>query len=70
MNIVFSDLAALVECDDRDFFHKAIELNQIGETIAQDEYERRFDRIFSKYLNVISIAAAVAAVIISGIGLL
>lgn len=42
-----------------------IKLNQIGETIAQAEFDRRFDMYFTRVMSLSALLVSIAAVIVS-----
>ena len=68
LNIWLSDLHTLyyVEPDGAKVLEaKSIHLNEIGMTIAQAEYDRRFDMYFKRILTVLSLVLSIVAIIVS-----
>ena len=45
-----------------------IHLNEIGETVAQAEFDRRFDMYFTRIMALLALAASVVALIIQAVG--
>lgn len=67
-NIWLSDLSKLyyVEPDGAKVLAEegTVHLNEIGETLAQAEFDRRFDMYFTRAMALLALAASIAALII------
>lgn len=71
MNIMLSNMSGLIYSDDpRGVWHGTLRLNQPGITVAQSEYERRFDMYYTRTVSIAALVTSVASVIISAAALL
>lgn len=46
----------------------SLHLNDIGETVAQSEYDRRFDMYFTRVMALLALVASIAALILEAAG--
>lgn len=66
VNIVLSDLRDLYYVvDSKPVTEGKLRLNQIGETVAQAEFDRRFDMYFTRVMSLAAVIISVAAIIVS-----
>lgn len=67
MNIMLSDLKDMyyIVEDDKDIRTGTLKLNQIGITVAQAEFDRRFDMYYTRAMSFAGLLVSVAAIIIS-----
>ena len=66
MNIMLSDLGHLyyVE-DDKPTRTGTLKLNHIGETVAQAEYDHRFEVYYSRAISFLSLTVSIVALAVS-----
>ena len=66
MNIMLSRMELLYYVvDDRPITEGEIKLNQIGETVAQAEFDRRFDMYYTRVMSLAALLVSIAAIIVS-----
>lgn len=66
MNIMLSRLGKLyyVE-DDAPITSGVLHLNQMGETVAQAEYDYRFELYFNRAISFLALVVSIAAIVVS-----
>lgn len=66
MNIMLSHMNQLYYVvDDEPITTGKIKLNQIGETVAQAEFDRRFDMYYTRFMSAAALAVSIIAIVIS-----
>lgn len=67
MNIMLSNMGKLLyrEDDSASFTKAKIRLNHIGETVAQDEFDRRFDMYYTRVMSLAALVLSVVSAIIT-----
>ena len=66
MNIMFSHMHSLFYVlDGKPITVGEIKLNHVGETIAQAEYDRRFDMYLTRITALLGLTVSIAAIVIS-----
>lgn len=66
MDIMLSRMEKLYYVvDDEPIKTGKIKLNQIGETVAQAEYDRRFDMYYTRFMSAAALLISIIAVIVS-----
>lgn len=66
MNIMLSRMEKLYYAvDDEPKTKGKLKLNQIGETVAQAEYDRRFDMYYTRFMSAAALLISIIAVIVS-----
>lgn len=68
MNLILSDLASLYYTEDNKLaWGGAIILNHKGETVAQAEYDRRFDMYFTRAVSFAALVTSIIAVVLQAL---
>lgn len=66
MNIMLSHMNQLFyTVDDEPITTGKIKLNQIGETVAQAEFDRRFDMYYTRIMSAAALVVSIVAIIVS-----
>lgn len=63
MNIMLSDCAPLFK--NERLLEMPLSLNQKGRTVAQAEYDRRFDMYYTRIMSLAALLVSVSAIIVS-----
>lgn len=66
MNIMLSDMYKLFYVvNDKPITEGKLKLNQIGETVAQAEFDRRFDMYFTRFMSAAALAVSIVSLVVS-----
>lgn len=69
MAFMMDDCAALLKNTGQEYWTTPLELNQQGVTVAQAEYDRRFDMYCTRVISIVSLVISAIALAITAISL-
>lgn len=67
MSMMLSNCHELIKNENGSYWSEKLELNQKGVTVAQAEFDRRFDMYYTRIISIIALACSIVAIVITAV---